>query len=132
MMEKMQETALDEQDYLIPQMRDLRRIPLRYRSNLPLKVMKEHQCVVVGSARGVMTVAITDRYNSSSIKALTKLIGHPIFPVWVKPARMDLLIKRMERWELRKDEILRWPRILSSFEIHMLVSVLTAQLKQKK
>jgi Type II secretion system (T2SS), protein E, N-terminal domain len=126
MMEKMQETALDEQNYLIPHMRDLRRIPMRYQRILPLKVMKEHQCVVVGAARGVLTVAITDRYNSSSIKALTKLIGHPIFPVRVKPARIDLLIKRMERWVLRKDEILRWPRIISSFEIHMVVGVLTA------
>ncbi|SRR6266699_7061267 len=123
---------MDEQDCLIPQMRELRRIPTRYQNILPLKVMKEHRCVVVGSDRGVLTVAITDRCNSSSTRALTKLIGRPIFLVWVKPARMDLLIKRMERWELRKDEILHWPRILSLLEVHMLVSVLTEQLKQKK
>ena len=128
----MQDTALCEQDYLIPQMRDLRRIPMRYQSILPLRVMKQYQCAVVGSAQGVLTVAITDRHNPFLIKTLTKLIGRPIFPVWVKPVRMDLLIKRVERRERRKDEMLRWPCLLSSFEIHMAVLVLTDHMKEKK
>ena len=131
-MGKMQETKPCVHNNLIPQLRDLRRIPMRYQRMLPLKVMKRYQCVVVGSAQGVLTVAITDRHDTFLIRTLTKFIGRPIFPVWVKPDRMDLLIKRMERWELRKDEMLRWPRVLSSFEVHMLVSVLTEQLQPKK
>jgi Type II secretion system (T2SS), protein E, N-terminal domain len=125
------ETALCGQDYLIPQMRDLRRIPMRYQSILPLKVMKQYQCAVVGSAQGIVTVAITD-CDPSLIKTLTKLIGRPIFPVWVKPARMGLLIKRMEQREHRKDKMLRWPSLLNSFEIHMAVIVLTDHMKEKK
>jgi len=126
------ETTLREQDYLLPQMRDLRRIPMCYQSILPLKVMKQYQCAIIGSAQGVLTVAVTDRHNPFLIVTLTKLTGRPIFPVWVKPTRMDLLIKRMERRKRRKDEMLRWPRLLSSFEIHMKVSVLTDQMKKKK
>ncbi len=130
--DKMRETIPCVCDNLIPQLRDLRRIPMRYQSVLPLKVMKRYQCAVVGSAQGVLTVAITNRLNTSLIKTFTRLIGRPIFPVWVKPARMGLLIKRMERWERREDEMLRSPRLLSSLEIHVIVSVLTDQMKEKK
>jgi len=105
---------------------------MRYQSVLPLKVMKRYQCAVVGSAQGVLTVAITNQQNTSLIKTFTRLIGCPIFPVWVKPARMGLLIRRMERWEHREDEMLRSPSLLSSLEIHMIVSVLTDQMKEKK
>ena len=131
-MGKMQETAPRVHDNLIPQLRDLRRIPMRYERMLPLKVMKRYQCAVVGTAQGVLTVAITNQQNTSLIKTFTKLIGRPIFPVWVKPALMGLLIKRMERWERREDEMLRSPRLLSRFEIHMIVGVLTDQMKVKK
>jgi len=123
-MGKMQETKPCVHNNLIPQLRDLRRIPMRYQRMLPLKVMKRYQCVVVGSAQGVLTVAITDRHDTFLIRTLTKFIGRPIFPVWVKPARMHLLIKRIERGERHKDEMLRSPRLLSSLEIHMLVSIL--------
>ena len=123
-MGKMQETKPCVHNNLIPQLRDLRRIPMRYQRMLPLKVMKRYQCAVVGSAQGVLTVAITDRHDTFLIRTLTKFIGRPIFPVWVKPARMHLLIKRIERGERHKDEMLRSPRLLSSLEIHMIVSIL--------
>ena len=129
---KMQETIPSVHDNLIPQLRDLRRIPMRYQRMLPLKVMKRYRCAVVGTAQGVLAVAITDRHDTSLIKTLTRFIGRPIFPVWVKPARMHLLIKRIERREQYKDEMLRSPRLLSSLEIHMIVSVLTDQIKVKK
>lgn len=131
-MGKMQGPAPRAHDNLIPQLRDLRRIPERYQRMLPLKVMKLYQCAVVGAAQGVLTVAITDRRDTSLIKTLTRFIGRPIFPVWVKPARMHLLIMRIERRERHKDEMLRSPRLLSLFEIHMIVSVLTDQMKVKK
>src|SRR2546426_3457299 len=111
-MGKIQGTAPRVHDNLIPQLRDLRRIPECYERMLPLKVMKRYRCVVIGSAQGVLTVAITDRHDTSVIKTLTRFIGRPIFPVWVKPARMHLLIKRMERRERREDEMLRSPRLL--------------------
>src|SRR5437588_4171239 len=118
--DKMQETIPCVHDNLIPQLRDLRRIPERYERMLPLKVMKRYQCAVVGSARGVLTVAITDRHDTFLIKKLTRFIERPIFPVWVKPVRMHFLFKRMERRERHKDEMLRSPRLLSLFEIHMI------------
>ena len=120
---KMQETIPCVHDNLIPQLRDLRRIPMRYQRMLPLKVMKRYQCVVVGSAQGVLTVAIINRRDTSLIETLARLTGHPIFPVWVKPTGMNLLIQRIERWEHRKDEMLRWPHLLISFEVHMIVAI---------
>ena len=126
-MRKTQSPVRSVHDNLIPQFRDLRRIPTRYRYILPLNVMKQYRCAVIGSAQGVLTVAISDRCDPSLIEALTKLTGRPIFPVWVNPARMHLLIQRLERWQQRKDEMLRWPHLLISFEVHMIVAISLAK-----
>lgn len=84
---------------LIPQLFVLRRVPMRYRRVLPLTVMKRFQCIVVGSAPGVLTVAITDRHNTAVIESLSKYTGQAIFPVLIDPTRMRLLIRRIERYE---------------------------------
>lgn len=85
---------------LIPQLYVLRWVPMRYRRLLPLKVMKQYQCLVVGSAQGVLTVAITDRHNTTTvIEALRRFTGQPIFPVLIDANRMRLLIQRIERSE---------------------------------
>ncbi len=84
---------------LIPQLYVLRRVPMRYRQVLPLTIMKRFQCIVVGSAQGVLTVAITDRQNTSVIESLRSITGQAIFPVLIDPARMRLLIQRIERYE---------------------------------
>ena len=131
-MGKMQGTAPRVHDNLIPQLRDLRRIPMRYQDILPLEVMKRYHCAVIGSAQGVLTVAITTRQDTSLIETLTRLTGRPIFPVWVSPARMRLLIQRMECWEHRRNQMLRLPDFLSSFQIHTIAVVLTYQMKRKK
>jgi hypothetical protein len=110
-------------DNLIPQFRELRRIPTRYRHVLPLKVMKQYRCAVIGSAQGVLTVAITNRRDTSLIETLARLTGHPIFPVWVNPTGMHLLIQRIERWEQREDEMLRWPHPLNLIQIHTIMVV---------
>ena len=110
-------------DNPIPQFRDLRRIPTRYQHMLPLSVMKRYQCVVIGSAQGVLTVAITNRRDTSIIETLARLTGHPIFPVWVKPTDMRLLIQRIERWERLKVEMHRWPHPLNLIQIHTIVVV---------
>lgn len=119
-------------DNLIPQFRDLRRIPTRYRYILPLNVMKQYRCAVIGSAQGVLTVAITSRHDTSLVETLGELTGHPIFPVWVKPACMHLLIQRIERWEQRRDEMLRWPHSLNLIQIHTIAVVPVYQMKEKK
>jgi len=84
---------------LIPQLYVLRRVPMRYRRMLPLPIMKRFQCIVVGSAQGVLTVAITDRQNTSAIESLREITGRAIFPVLIDPDRMRLLIQRIERCE---------------------------------
>ena len=72
---------------------------MRYRQILPLAIMKRFQCIVVGSAQGVLTVAFTDRENTSVIESLRKITGQAIFPVLIDPSRMRLLIQRIERYE---------------------------------
>ncbi len=83
----------------IPHLPVIRRIPMRYHRILPLTVMKRFQCIVIGSAQGVLTVAITDRQNISVIESLRRYTGQAIFPVLIDPARMRLLLQRIERYE---------------------------------
>ncbi len=49
--------------------------------------------------RVVLTVAITDRQNTSVIESLRRFTGQAIFPVLIDPTRMRLLIQRIERYE---------------------------------
>jgi hypothetical protein len=95
----MKDIADNVRGSLIPQLFVLRRVPMRYRRTLPLTIMKRLQCIVVGSAPGILTVAITDRQNTSVIESLRELTGQAIFPVLIDPARMQLLIQRIEKYE---------------------------------
>ncbi len=95
----MKDIADNVRGSLIPQLFVLRRVPMRYRQVLPLTVMKRFQCIVVGSAPGVLTVAITDRQNTAVIESLRKFTGQAIFPVLIDPIRMRILIQRIERLE---------------------------------
>ena len=98
-MGNMKDIADSVRGNLIPQLYVLRRVPVRYRRMLPLTIMKRFQCIVVGSAQGVLTVAITDRQNTSVIESLRSITGRAIFPVLIDPTRMRLLIQRIERYE---------------------------------
>src|SRR6266566_4712423 len=98
-MGSMKNIANNVRGTLIPQLFVLRRVPVRYRQFLPLTVMKRYQCIVVGSAQGVLTVAITDPQNTSAIESLRRITGQAIFPVLIDPDRMRLLIQRIERCE---------------------------------
>jgi type II secretion system (T2SS) protein E len=129
---KMQATRPSVHGNLIPQYSDLRRLPMGYQHILPLEVMKRYHCAVVGSAQGVLTVAITDQHDPSLVETLSRLTGRPIFPVWVKPERMRLLIQRMECWEHRRNDMLHLPHFLSLFQIHTIAVVLTDQMKERK
>ena len=95
----MKDIADNVRGSLFPELFLLRRVPMRYRRILPLILMKRLQCIVVGSAPGVLTVAITDRQNTSAIDSLRRLTGQAIFPVLIDPTRMRLLIQRIERFE---------------------------------
>jgi hypothetical protein len=98
-MGNMKDIADSVRGNLIPQLYVLRRVPMRYRRMLPLTIMKHFQCIVVGSAQGVLTVAITDQQNTSVIESLRSITGQAIFPVLIDPTRMRLLIQRVERYE---------------------------------
>ena len=98
-MGNMKDIADSVRGNLIPQLYVLRRVPMRYRSMLPLTIMKQFQCIVVGAAQGVLTVAITDRQATSVIESLRSITGQAIFPVLIDPTRMHLLIRRIERYE---------------------------------
>ena len=83
----------------IPQLSELRRAPWRYRHILPLTIMKQYQCIVVGAAKGKLTIAITDTQNMEVIETISKYTGKTILTVLINPKRMDLLIQRIERRE---------------------------------
>lgn len=99
----MQDMADTVRGNLIPHLFVLRRVPMRYYGILPLRIMKKYQCIVVGSAPGVLTVAITNRQNTVVIESLKKFTGQSIFPVFIDPAKMRLLIQRIERNECRRN-----------------------------
>lgn len=101
----MQEIADSVRGNLIPHLFILRRVPMRYYRVLPLSVMKKYQCIVVGAAPGVLTVAITNRQNTVVIESLKKFTGQAIFPVLIDPAKMRLLIQRIERNEFRRNTV---------------------------
>lgn len=88
----------------IPQLHAIRRVPTRYQRLLPLEWMKQHQCIVVGAAGGVLTVAITDAQHKSLVNSLEKRIRYRIFPVLIEPSRMRLLIERLERDTCRQQK----------------------------
>ena len=87
------------QGAMIPILWTLRRIPGQYRHFLPIAVMKRHQCIVIGGDRSILTVAITEPESTCILHALSALTGRTIFPVLIDPARMRLLIRRIESTE---------------------------------
>ncbi|MGZ3623406.1 MAG: GspE/PulE/PilB domain-containing protein [Ktedonobacteraceae bacterium] len=96
-----QDSAEQVRGNLIPRLFVLRRVQMRYYHTLPLSIMKKFQCIVVGSAPGVLTVAITNRQNTTAIEYLKNLTGLSIFPVLIDPTNLRLLIHRIARDEYR-------------------------------
>ncbi len=120
-MGSMKNIANNVRGTLIPQLFVLRRVPVRYRQFLPLTVMKRYQCIVVGSAQGVLTVAITDPQNTSAIESLRRITGQAIFPVLIDPNRMSLLIRRIERCELCRRALYPSAREVKEIECYLYV-----------
>lgn len=107
----------------IPRLDNVRRVPSRYHQILSLELMKQCQCIVVGAAQGVLTVAITDQQQKSIIESLEKLTGYAIFTVLIDSARMRLLISRIERceWQERKKKLLGRPCYLHRLQLHSII-----------
>jgi len=120
-MGSMRNIANNVRGSLIPQLYVLRRVPVRYRQFLPLTVMKLFQCIVVGSAQGVLTVAITDPQNTWAIESLRRITGQSIFPVLIDPNRMRLLIQRIERCELCRRALYPAAREVKEIECYLYV-----------
>lgn len=128
---EMKEMAGRESDTTIPQYGNLRRVPGRFRQALPLNLMKQCQCVVVGHASGVLTVAISDQQDISVLDTLSKLIGHRIFPVLVNPVRMRLLIQRIENYKRNQGKAFKERSSLDQLYIHALMTPITYMEKNK-
>ena len=122
---EMKAMAGSEPGCTIPQYSNLRRVPGRFRQILPLDVMKHYQCVVVGYARGVLTVAISDQQDITVIETLSKLTRRTIFPVLVNPVRIQLLIQRLENTKRNKGKAFREISTLQPLYIHALVMPFT-------
>jgi len=86
-------------DDFMPRLRDVRRVPVRYQRLLPLSVMKNHQCVVLGATAHTLTVGVIERKDEQWLRCLQTLTGAEIFPVLVEAGRMRLLIARIERYQ---------------------------------
>ena len=85
-----------------PNFKSIRRVPTRYEHMLPLSLMLRYQCIVVGTARDALTLAISDEQQRQPVETLGRLMGYPIFTVLVDSARMRLLLARLERRERQK------------------------------
>lgn len=81
----------------VPHFAGVRRVPLRYQRLLSLEFMKHCDCAILGSAPGVLTVAVTDPDNKLLLITLKFLTGYEIFPVFVNDTRMKILLQRLER-----------------------------------
>ena len=109
----------------IPRFDTIRRVPSRYHRIFPLELMKDYQFTVVGAAGNTLTVAITDQRQKYMLESLKKLSGHAVFPVFVDPARMRLLIERIERCEQRKYHQLHGrPYYLHSTQLQSIIQFL--------
>jgi len=117
-------------DSPIPRLDSIRRVPSRYHRILPLELMKDHQFIVVGAAHGSLTVAITDQRQQSLVESLKNLTGYSIFTVFVDPARMHLLIERVERCERRKyRKLLGRPYYLHRIQLQSIVQYLLMEVE---
>src|SRR5436305_10084911 len=104
----------------------LRRVPLRYRRILPLCVMKQYQCVVVGATREELCVAFSARPGRPVIRMLRILTGCHIFPVLTEPARINLLIHRIALYEQHR-RALNWPYYTHWYLVHSINEYVLSQ-----
>jgi hypothetical protein len=95
-------------------------------------MMMQHQCLVVGAAQDMLTVAITDRQDISILNLLSKLTGHTIFPVLVDPGRMHLLIQHIDRYQHSRSNVSDYLLYLHRFQVKAMVTPFTYQDTRQK
>src|SRR6266516_2891842 len=101
-------------------------MPLHYRRILPLKMMKQYLYIVVDTTQGELTITFAAQPNKSVIEALKKLTKHKIFPVLVAPAKIRLLIHRIESYEQHRHS-LNWPYYVHWFQVHSMLEYILAK-----
>jgi hypothetical protein len=115
----------------MPHLRDLRRVSLRYQSIIPLSMMSSCHCILIGKSGRVLTVAFLNLQNKALIDALQRYTGYAIFPVYVRPTRLRLLLARLQRQERQACERL-WRSPLSlPIPVRTMVYVITSQRKRR-
>lgn len=120
------EMASHANSFHVPRFDTLRWVPLRYRRILPLSVMKQYQCIVVGATRGELTMAFVARPGRSVIAMLRKLTGHDIFPVLTEPARIHMLIHRIESYE-QHSHTFKCPHYIHWSLVHSIVEYILSE-----
>ena len=123
----MEETVHDRHVRLVPRFRTLRRVPTIYRHVLPSKMMMRHQCLVVGAAQDMLTVAIADQQGTSILALLSKLTGRTIFPVLVDPIRVHLLIRRIDRYQHKRGNASGYLSYLYQLQVEAMVMPFTCR-----
>ncbi|HZU70454.1 MAG TPA: hypothetical protein VFA09_24495 [Ktedonobacteraceae bacterium] len=131
-MGEMKNMADTGHDKAIPYYNTLRRIPERYRETLSLSLMKQYQCVVIGSARGVVTVAISDHEDISILETMSRLLGRSIFPVLVSPVTIRLVIRRFEHYQRSKARIFGQRPFLNPAFIDVMVMTIMYMLENQQ
>jgi hypothetical protein len=123
----MQDMLQGERNDPMFRLRHLRRIPLRYRNSIPLSVMRSCRCIVIGGDGNSLTVAFSARQHTSILDALAFYTGCTIFPVYVSPSLMRLLISRLVRYERQAHEQ-QWRASVPVFmPVQMMLFVITGQ-----
>nr|BBH95750.1 hypothetical protein KTA_39490 [Thermogemmatispora argillosa] len=117
--------TLKEMAYLarsgpLPRLPSLRYVPVRYRRWLPLSVAKRYQCLVIGAAQGVATVALAHSGDAAFYALLEELTACTVFPVLVPPSALRLAIKRLERDRRRPSLSMRPTYFLHPYQIRTL------------
>jgi hypothetical protein len=102
-----------------PNFKSIRRVPTRCEHMLPLSLMLRYQCIVVGTARDALTLAISDERQGQPIETLERLMGCAIFTVLVDSVRMRLLLARLERREQQKQgKVVGRPYYVHTLQLH--------------
>jgi hypothetical protein len=115
--------------FYVPRFDTLHWVPLRCRRILPLSVLKQYQCIVVGATQEELTVAFVVRPGRSVIAVLSRLTGRDIFPILAEPDRIQLLIQRIELYNQHR-HALNWPHYIHWFLVRSIIVEYTQPQRQ--
>ncbi len=113
----------------VPRFDTLHWVPLRCRRILPLSVLKQYRCIVVGATQAELTVAFAVQPGRSVIAVLSRLTRRDIFPILTEPDRIQLLIQRIELYNQHR-HALNWPHYIHWFLVHSIIVEYTQPQRQ--